>query len=70
MESLRESDADQLVEITGEGAPARVLVVTKTEQVDIPRHYSQYSQSCNTSFANVMFLLFARYFSDKHFRVI
>ena len=42
MESLRESNADQLVQITGQGAPAGVFVVTKTEQVDIPRHY--YSQ--------------------------
>ena len=58
MESLWESNADQLVEIAGQGAPARVLVVAQAEQVDIPKQPSQLGP------------LLARYFSDKQFRVI
>ena len=38
MESLRESNADQLVQVAGQRAPARVLVVAQAEQVDVPSH--------------------------------
>ena len=38
MESLRESDADQLVHEARHGRPARVLVVAQAEQVDVPSH--------------------------------
>ena len=46
MESLGESDADQLVEITSQGGPARVLVVAQAEQVDVPSH--EYFQTRKT----------------------
>ena len=62
MESLWESDADQLVEITAQGGPARVLVVAQAEQVDIPKPYSQFCLALTN-------LLFGLYFSDKQFRV-
>ena len=66
MESLWESNADQLVEITGERAPAGVLVVAQAEQVDIPKQPGQlgprYPSSTNP--------LLGRCFSDKHFTVI
>ena len=38
MESLRESDADQLVHEARHGRPARVLVVAQAEQGDVPSH--------------------------------
>ena len=66
MESLRESNADQLVQVAGQRAPARVLVVAQAEQVDIPKQPAQlgsrYPSSTNP--------LLARCFSDKHFTVI
>ena len=67
MESLGESNADQLVEITGQGAPARVLVVAQAEQVDIPKQPSQLGPSSPSS-TNPLFI--GRCFSDKHFTVI
>ena len=48
MESLWESNADQLVEITGERAPAGVLVVAQAEQVDIPKQPGQLGVSLSS----------------------
>ena len=70
MESLRESNTDQLVQIAGQGAPAGVLVVAKTEEIDIPKHYTQSVSQPVSSLYFYGNVLFARYFSDKHFRVI
>ena len=59
MESLRESNADQLVQVAGQRAPARVLVVAQAEQVDVPKHLSQSPDTTNRkTFSSLRPLLF------------